>query len=578
MKFYARNPQTSKLFQFREKDFTLTLNKLIDRMEPRELELTVGRAVPIKQFAEIIAVENSIPIFRGYVETYEIDSKREKSLTVVGAEGWLNRRSCISYFYKEGTTFQTLFSDTLTDGVVPGLLAVANSALPPGLDYEVYAADNQIKIPGGGRASRLSTNAIYSVDYRYANQVDESVLLADLTPLDNVYYRDDDDLYIKLDNHYQYGWADLGGILVENAFDTSVRLGDDAGKALSGPLQVTQDDKIGDLIVDTALGHGYHVRMRDDWSHTYLDFLNTDGRETGYYFFEKDLEEINKSIPDDTKVHCLVGKGVGNQYFSSADLSYTGFWNQDTYEVEHGFKDSNGILQAHTEDRYNYLQKDWQWQITLRNKNVLLGPGDYVYLKPNHEAEEYLSCQKIEYSSGGLLTLELGAKRPTNTDSWEVMQGLDRAFTDRYLRELHESITQSTTFYPADPAHSSTAGSLAFSVPDGVLDASKRPRITLSLSLSPSTSVTDISYGRVAVTILIGSAKVRTGHIVATTIGGESLPEIDVTDYITAGASNTAYISAYMATEYGESHVAATGHPQIGVSGTMKFYQRGEMA
>lgn len=493
MKFYARNPQTAKLFQFREKDFTLTSHKLIDRMEPRELDLTLARGVPVTQFAEIIAAEKGIPIFRGFVESYEIDSKREKSLTVLGSEAWLNRRSCISYFYPEGTTFSTLFSDTLTDLGQPGLLAVANSSVPPGLDYTVYAAaDNQIKIAGGGRLGRFSNRDLFSVDYRYLHQMGEATALADLTPLDNVFYRDSNDIYVKLNNHYQKEWPDLGGLLVENAFDTTVRLGEDSGKSLSGTLQIDQEDEIGDLITDIAIGHGYHVHIRDDWNYTYLDFLEEEGRATGYVFYEKDMESIEKSIPDDPKVHALIGKGLGNQYYTKADLTYTGFWNQEVYEVEHGFKDANGILKSHTDEKYTARQTDWQWKIGLRNKGVLLNPGDFVTIAPNHEPREELSCQTIEYSSGGIMTLELGSKRPTNADSWEILQGLDRGFTDDYLLESTTSWTKTGTFRPSDPAHAFSPdgdddgdeGYLDFDVPAGSKETALRPRITLSISLS----------------------------------------------------------------------------------------------
>ena len=491
MKFYARNPQTAKLFQFREKEFTLTSHKLTDSMEPRELDLTLARGVPVTQFAEILAVERGIPIFRGVVETYEIDNKREKSLTVLGSEAWLNRRSCVSYFYPEGTAFSSLFSDTLTDLGKPGLLAVANSSVPMGLDYTVYAEpDNQIKIAGGGRSGRFTNRDLYSIDYRYVHKMDEATALVDLTPLDNIFYRDDNDIYIKLNNHYQKDWPNLGGLLVENAFDTTVRLGEDSGKSLSGSLQVTPEDEIGNLITDIAIGHGYHVHIRDDWNFTYLDFLEDEGRTTGYVFYEKDMESIEKSIPDDAKVHALIGKGVGNQYYSRADLSYTGFWNQEVYEVEHGFKDANGILKSHTDEKYSSRQTDWQWRIGLRNRGVLLNAGDFVTIAPNHEPREELSCHTIEYSSGGMLTVELGAKRPTNTDSWEVLQGLDRGFSDDYLLDSTAPLTKSGTFRPSDPAHtfspSGAEGYLDFDVPAGTMETGLRPRITLSINLSGS--------------------------------------------------------------------------------------------
>jgi hypothetical protein len=372
---------------------------------------------------------------------------------------------------------------------------------------------------------------------------------------------------------------DLGGLLVEDAFDTTVRLGDCGTQTISGDLQTTQEDKIGDMTVDLAIGHGFYVHFSDDWNCTYIDITDSEGRDTGYVLYEKDLEEISKEVPGDAKVHCIIGKGMGNQYYAHTDLSYTGFWNQDVYEVEHGFKDASGILKSHSEDKYDSLQTDYQWKVSLRQKagkKVMLQAGDFLTLAPNHEPEEYLSCQTITQSTGGKLEIELGARRPRYIDAWEVLQGLDRSFTDSYLQEAHEAITQSTTFYPSDPAHSATAGTLTFAVPDGVLNSDIRPRVTLSLSLRAQTT-TSLKFGRVAVKVSVDGVWLHTGMISATTIGGEDIPEMDLTDYLTAGADNAVTIDVMMVNEVTDTHVASTGHPQISASGTMNFYKRGEM-
>lgn len=283
MKVYARNPATSKLFSVAFKPETaLKLPKQIDSLEPRELNLVLGRDVAktVRQFAQIVATEQGIPFFSGYVETYDIDNTREKTLSCKGMEALLNQRWAHPYFYPLGTKFEDLFSSDCTHLAVPGLLAQANSMLPPGWPWEYHDEDtNIVKISGGGTASRLGLNSIYSIDYRYLRQVDESPSLDDMDYVDNAYWRDSDDLYIKLLNHYQKGWPDVGGLMIDSAFDTHVRLGDISNeKTLSGPLQ-TNYDKIGDLIVDIALGHGYYVRFREDANFvTYLDLLDTEGR------------------------------------------------------------------------------------------------------------------------------------------------------------------------------------------------------------------------------------------------------------------------------------------------------------
>ncbi len=583
MKFFARNPGMLDLFRITEQDYTLTGHKLIDRLEPRELSLTVARDVPVPQFAEVIAASEGRPLFRGYVDTYEIDSKRTKTLECLGAEGWLNRRNSIAYFYESGVLLSDLFSDTCINGSVPGLLAIANSSVPPGLAYVVHSSsDNQIKIPGGGKSGRFATRDFYSADYRYLNKIDETTDLSLLQYLDNIFYRDDNDVYIKINNHRQRGWPDLGGLLVENAFDTGVRLGNVVNQGLKGDLQTTQSDKIGDMIVDVALGHGKHVHITDDWSRTYINIDDIEGRETGYSIYEKDMINIQKSTPEDSKVHCLVGQGVGNQYHSLGDLSHKGFWNQDFYEVEHGFKDDGGILKSHVAEKYNQRQTDWQWRVAVPQTeagSLLLNPGDFIRIYPYHEKPEYMSCQLIE-DSPGQVVLELGARRPRYIDAWEVLQGMDRSYTDRYLRTAHQAITQSCTFYPSDPAHTATAGTTTFAVPAGVLDYALRPRITLSLRLN-LTSNKSLNLGRVAVSIAVGGVLVPFGQLSATTIGdaaGEGIPEIDITNYITANANNTITYNVYMALEFSDAHSDSTGHPQISASATMNFYKRGDIA
>jgi len=252
----------------------------VDKLEPRDMDLTLSRNVPVKQFSEIVAVDMGIPIFRGYVESYEIDSTKSKSLTVMGMENLLNQRFCPGYFWPAGSvTFTELFADTLTDLAQPGLLALANSAFPPGMEYEVYnATENIIKLPLWGTSSRATNGNIYGIDYRYVRKLDESLVLADLAYLDNAFYRDPTDLYVKLKNHYHRGWYDVGGLLMENAFDTTCRLGTISAptKSITGSLE-TDMDPIGDLIVDLALGHGFYAHIRDTMNLTYLDINESEG-------------------------------------------------------------------------------------------------------------------------------------------------------------------------------------------------------------------------------------------------------------------------------------------------------------
>jgi len=282
MDFYCTNPGGQR-FKFQPSDCSITFPRLVDKLESREMDMEISRNASrsVRQFAEIVAVDMGIPIFRGYVESYEIDSKKTKSLTIKGMEYLLNLRYCPGYFWPAGSTqFAAMFSDTLTDLTQPGLLALANSTMPPDAAYEIYnATENIIKLLGWGTSSRLQNCSLYGIDYRYVRKLDESPgSLTDLIPLDNAFYRDTSDLYVKLKNHYHRGWYDVGGLLAENAFDTSVRLGtiSQPTKSITGSLE-TDFDPIGDLIVDLALGHGFYVHIRDSMNNTYIDINETEG-------------------------------------------------------------------------------------------------------------------------------------------------------------------------------------------------------------------------------------------------------------------------------------------------------------
>lgn len=287
---------------------------------------------------------------------------------------------------------------------------------------------------------------------------------------------------------------------------------------------------------------------------------------TGYILSEDTLVSLEKNVLGDPMVHGLFGIGKGNQRYSVGDLTYLGqIWYQDWFEVENGFKDASGNLKTFTDAKYASRLIDYVWKATAKqdkNHKMLLNGGDFLTIKPHHEAEEYLSANNIEYMGDGQATVELGAKRPTNLDTWEAMQGLSRGYTDRSFLQSHEDLTPAQiTFTP--PA----VGSIVFSVPDSVLTASYLPRITLSLTLAVQDDP-DADIGRVAIRVKIGTTNINFGNIVATTIGGLEIPEIDVTAAITQNASNTVNIEVF----------AVSGTlPILSASGTMHFYKRSEV-
>lgn len=282
MKIWCINPSGASFWvNFNPENTSLRLPKQVDRLEPRALDIAVPSGVPVQQWAQVLVYDESILRFRGFVKTYSGKRNYERTFSCEGMEALLNTRPAPDYFYPANTAFSDLFSDTCTDLAVPGLLACANSALLPGWDYTVYdAARNIVKIANGGKSHRLANRAIYSVDYRYLRKMDEAAQLTDMDWVDNCMFRDASDLYVRLDNHIHRGWADLGGLWIDGAFDTKCRLGNVVGanNSLIGSLQTTFEDKIGDLIMDTAKGHGFFVHFRDTANYTYIDLDQNEGR------------------------------------------------------------------------------------------------------------------------------------------------------------------------------------------------------------------------------------------------------------------------------------------------------------
>lgn len=567
--FYCLNPGTDDYFRFRPSSFTLSLPKQIDSLDSRSLDLTTPREVPIKQSATILVKEQENVIFRGYVESYSMQRnsyENYRSCAVMGFENLLNQRWAALYDYPAGTcTYAELFSDTCTNGKIPGLLAIANSMLAPGWAYTLHdSASHTYKIANGGTNYRLNGKAPFAIDYRYLVDLDLAASLADCISVDNTYYQSATDLYVHIDNHYHRGWADIGGLLLSNAFDTTIRLGDVPAENVDGELQ-TAYDKIGDLIVNIANGDSKFVHWRDTEEYTYLDIDTAEGRTTGYILEEHELESLERTTPGDPLVRAIFGRGEGNQMHTTGDLTYDGIWTQDVYEVDQAYKDAYGNLKTRVTAKYNERQTDYCWRVAFRqraDRTLLLKPGDFVTLRPYHEADELLSITNIDLDEQDVITLDLGQKRPTFNTSWEILLGEAGAYTKKYLRESHKSITQTTTF------NAGSTGTMTFAVPDGVKTASLRPVITIKPTLSLTSDTADI--GRCAVVITVDGVKPNFGQLVATTIGesgGEGLPEIDVTSQITEDADNDIVIGVY---------ATPTSTKEIDASVIMKFYKRTE--
>lgn len=242
------------------------------------MDLTLEPEIPIEQYAECVAYLNNKPVFRGYAETYEVDSTQQQ-FTLVGVEELLNDKCSPMYFYPvDSITFTDLLADTITVDSDPGLLALANSAVPPGLEYEMYnTTKNIVKYAGGGTDSRFSTCNFYYISYLGVKQMQEAPNLVDMLGYDCSFYRDVNDLYLRIEYQYERGFADLGGVLAENVFDTKIRLGtvETGDDTIHGDEQL-DGSAYGDEIVDLCWSHGRTIKFREGPVYTHMDVMLVD--------------------------------------------------------------------------------------------------------------------------------------------------------------------------------------------------------------------------------------------------------------------------------------------------------------
>jgi hypothetical protein len=255
-------------------------NKIVDRFQARECSITLPREVPAKQFAEVLFTESGKPAFRGYVEQYDIDNKRTKTLTIQGMEKQLEYRYTPDFFYPDGTTLTKLFTHAPTLNDPPGLLLIANGLIPPGREYTVHdAANNTLCLNDAGTESRYGHRDLYYIDYKYIKELPSVHDVGELAYIDKTHYRNATDLWIRIDHDYSRGWADRGGVICDGVNDTTIRLGTCPTDTLQGDLTTQSlEDNIADLITDLVAAHGYHMHFRDAAKYTYLDIDSTEGR------------------------------------------------------------------------------------------------------------------------------------------------------------------------------------------------------------------------------------------------------------------------------------------------------------
>jgi len=295
-----------------------------------------------------------------------------------------------------------------------------------------------------------------------------------------------------------------------------------------------------------------------------------------YDLYEDECSEVRRSTTSEPMVHVLTGKGVGCQYWSFEDEEATGVILWEHLDIESGYKDASGLLVDYTIDEFLTRLQDYQWNVTTRRK-LILQPGDFIEFHPKFEQPEELSVISFEKNSDGELEIELGSRQPDFSDAWEASQDRGNGYAASYLLESHVAVSATAAdFYINDPAHpTAPVGELTFTVPADVKNADLLARITLDLSIDLKTDKL-LTVGCCAVELKTDETYRQYGNFIGWSPGVD-IPEIDITDWITANASNVITVGVYMADEYSASHAAYTDHPVLTASGNMKFWKRREL-
>jgi len=255
--------------------------RITDSFRSRSADLTLPRQVPARQFAEATFWMANKPYTRCYVEQYDIDSTRVKKLTLQGIEKQLEYRYTPDLFYPDGTTFAKLFADSLTLNDPPGLLALANSWIPPGWPFSFHdTTNNVVRLSGCGTSSRFATRDLFFIGYQYVRGLSPVHDVDELDYIDLTYFRNASDLYIRIDHDYSRGWYDHGYLLCEDIFDTGVRLGTCPTATLDGDLiAACLENNIADIVTEVIRSHDYYPHWREESDHLYLDIDSEEGRD-----------------------------------------------------------------------------------------------------------------------------------------------------------------------------------------------------------------------------------------------------------------------------------------------------------
>lgn len=432
------------------------LSRCADFTRPSELNLTLPRAVPVADRVMIEAEEGGKIWFRGYVFSQSIKNKTQKTVKCYGVEDLLFRRRCPRYgltrsFANYGSawsgTWKAIYkllesANPSLDGFGPrlGLLYLCNSAVPDGKIEHYDNANWTFKVAGFGTDFSTKTPITFN-----GRALTAQTSLANCKSTADSYYRDSSNLYIH-PNATDFPDATKGILCIENAFDTTIRLGEYSDDLNSSSVQMANfqvdGEKYGDLVKAIADWHGLDVAVRyEKDGYTYIDVVEEpgEGAENGLVTIcEEDCADVSSKSPSEIVPQVLFGLGYGGQdarqRITKVDYYAAGVWLHGEYEYENGFVDADNPfanLVAAEWARLQAIQPTYEIE-TIRP--YAIDPYDYVALRLDFEPIRILPVEKIEYDSSGKFELSLGNRDVDILDQFNE-RGNNQCYAKDQLRE-----------------------------------------------------------------------------------------------------------------------------------------------
>jgi hypothetical protein len=396
--------------------------------------------------------------FRGYVYSQKLKNKTQKTVKCYGVEDLLFRRKCPRYgltrsFANYGSawsgTWKAIYmllesANPSLDGFGPrlGLLYLCNSAVPDGKIEHYDDANWTFKVAGFGTEFSTKTPITFN-----GRALTAQTSLVNCKSTADSYYRDSSNLYIH-PNATDFPDATKGILCIENAFDTTLRLGTTSGDLDSESVQMpnfqASGEKYGNLVQAIADWHGLDIAVRygaDGYTRLDMvedpgdDFVGMAGKAT---ITEADCADVSSSPPPEVVPQVLFGLGYGGQdarqRVTKVDAGAEGFWLHGEYEYDDGFVAADNPFQSLVDAEWARLQTIHPTYEVETLGPIAVDPYDYVSLQLDYEPARILPVEKLEYESSGKFSLSLGNRDVDILDQFNS-RGNDQCYAKDQLRE-----------------------------------------------------------------------------------------------------------------------------------------------